>query len=60
MSMRAVGFTEFGGPEVLSVTEREITVSLVLVSRDLHEADQLARLAEQAAKGAENPRPRTC
>jgi NADPH:quinone reductase len=32
-------------------TERDITVSLVSVSRHLHEADRLARLAEQVAKG---------
>jgi NADPH:quinone reductase len=43
--MRAVEFTEFGE------TERGITVSLVLVFHHLHEADRLAGLAEQAAKG---------
>jgi len=32
-------------------TERGIAVSLVLVSRHLHEAGTLARLAEQAATG---------
>jgi NADPH:quinone reductase-like Zn-dependent oxidoreductase len=37
-------------------TERGITVSQVLVSRHLHEADRLARLAEQAAKGVLTPR----
>lgn len=37
-------------------TERGITVSLVLVFHHLHEADRLARLAEQAAKGMLTPR----
>jgi NADPH2:quinone reductase len=36
--------------------ERGITVSQVLVSHHLHEADRLARLAEQAAKGVLTPR----
>jgi NADPH:quinone reductase len=77
--MRAVGFSEFGGPEVLGLdaavmgapvlaavrdggqviavrpfsgaVERGITVSLVLVSKHLHEGGKLARLAELAAKG---------
>ena len=43
--MRAVGFIEFGGPEVLRL------VSLWCVFQHLHEGDQLARLAELAAKG---------
>jgi len=38
------------------LTERGITVSLVLVFRHLHEGDRLARLAEQAAKGVLTPR----
>jgi NADPH:quinone reductase len=37
-------------------TERGITVSQVLVSRHLHEADRLARLAKQAAEGVLTPR----
>jgi NADPH:quinone reductase-like Zn-dependent oxidoreductase len=37
-------------------TERGITVSQVLVSHHLHEADRLARLAEQAAQGVLTPR----
>jgi NADPH:quinone reductase len=37
-------------------TERGITVSLVLVFHHLHEAGQLARLAEQAASGVLTPR----
>jgi NADPH2:quinone reductase len=36
--------------------ERGITVSQVLVSHHLHEADRLARLAEQAARGVLTPR----
>ena len=44
-SMRAVGFTEFGGPEVLRL------VSVLVVFRHLHEGDKLAGLAELAAKG---------
>jgi NADPH:quinone reductase len=36
--------------------ERGITVSLVLVFHHLHEADRLARLAEQAAQGVLTPR----
>jgi NADPH:quinone reductase len=37
-------------------SERGITVSLVLVFHHLHEADRLARLADQAAKGVLTPR----
>jgi NADPH:quinone reductase len=37
-------------------TERGITVSQVLVAHHLHEADRLARLAEQAAQGVLTPR----
>jgi NADPH:quinone reductase len=37
-------------------TERGITVSLVLVFHHLHEADRLARLAQQAAEGVLTPR----
>jgi len=48
---QVIAVRPFAGP-----TERGITVSLVLVSRHLHEAGRLARLAEQAAAGVLTPR----
>ena len=48
---QVIAVRSFAGP-----TERGINVSPVLVSRHLHEAGRLARLAEQAAAGVLTPR----